>query len=265
MTARILALCNQKGGVGKSTTTFHLARSAVVLGLRVLVVDFDPQGNITAVAAAESVAEDQAGVADALSSRANETLRDVIVPGVWDGLAIVPTAGITLGSVRDELVIAGAGREGRLREALATVSDDFDLVLIDCGPSLDQLTINALAAADGVVIVTHSKQWSLSGLSQLLDTVDNVRRYYSPALEVAGVIVNQHEERTVSGQTWLEELQVAGEARGLNVLTPPIPKRVVIADATEAALGLDQWGTAEATSLAAIYTSHLESIKGARA
>ena len=78
MTARILALCNQKGGVGKSTTTFHLARAAVLRGQRVLVVDNDPQGNLTAVAAAESVEEDQAGLADALSSRAPETIRDVI-------------------------------------------------------------------------------------------------------------------------------------------------------------------------------------------
>ena len=128
-------------GVGKSTTTFHLARAAVLRGQRVLVVDNDPQGNLTAGAAAESVEEDQAGLADALSSRAPETIRDVIVRGVWPGLDVVPTSGVTLGYVRDELVIAGAGREGRLREALATVAADYDLILIDCAPSrfLDEL------------------------------------------------------------------------------------------------------------------------------
>lgn len=138
-------------------------------------------------------------------------------------------------------------------------------MLIDCAPSLDQFTINGLTAADGVVIVTHSKQWSLSGLSQLLDTIENVRRYHAPALAIAGVIVNQHEERTVSGQTRLEELQNAGAARGFTVLLPPIPKRVVIADATEATRGLDQWGSAEASALAAIYSDHLAAIEGARA
>lgn len=262
MTARIIALCNQKGGVGKSTTTFHLARAAVLRGRRVLVVDNDPQGNLTSVAAAEPVGEDQAGLADALSSRASETIRDVIVPGVWPGLDVVPTSGATLGYVRDELVIAGAGREGRLREALSAVADDYDLILIDCAPSLDQLTINGLTAAESVVVVTHSKLFSANGLAQLLDTIDNVRGYYNPTLRVAGVIINQHEERTVSGQTWLEELQAAAESRGLSVLSPPIPKRVVISDATEAARGLDEWGTTEANTLGAIYTDHLTAIEG---
>src|SRR5690606_38184370 len=181
-TARIYALCNQKGGVGKSTTTFHLARAAVLRGERVLVVDNDPQGNLTAVAAAEEVSEDQAGLADVLSTRAPETVADVIVAGVWHSLNVVPTSGTTLGYVRDELVIAGAGREVRLREALASVKDDYDMILIDCAPSLDQLTINGLTAADDVVIVTHSKQWSLSGLAQLLETIENVRQYYNPEL-----------------------------------------------------------------------------------
>lgn len=261
MTAQIFALCNQKGGVGKSTTTFHLARTAVLAGRRVLIVDNDPQGNLTAVIAAESVEEDQAGLADALSARTNDTIRDVIVPGVWPGLDVVPTSGVTLGAVRDELVIAGAGREVRLREALAVVADDYDLILIDCAPSLDQLTINGLTAAQGVIVVTHSKQWSLSGLSQLLDTVESVRAYYNPTLSVAGIIVNQHEERTVSGQTWLNELHTAAQSRGLSVLTPPIPKRVVIADATEAARGLDEWGSVEASALSAIYAGHLASIE----
>lgn len=262
MTARIIALCNQKGGVGKSTTTFHLARAAVLRGQRVLVVDNDPQGNLTSVAAAEPVDDDQAGLADALSSRAPETIRDVIVAGVWPGLDVVPTSGTTLGYVRDELVIAGAGREGRLREALAAVAADYDLILIDCAPSLDQLTINGLTAAESVTIVTHSKLFSANGLAQLLDTIENVRQYYNPALRVAGVIINQHEEQTVSGRTWLDELHAAAESRGLSVLAPPIPKRVVISDATEAARGLDEWGSAEATSLGTIYADHLTSIEG---
>jgi chromosome partitioning protein len=262
VTAQIFAFCNQKGGVGKSTTAFQLARVAVLAGRRVLAVDIDPQGNLTSNATAEPIEKDQAGLADALSTRAPETIRDVIVAGVWPGLDVVPTSGVTLGAVRDELTIAGAGREVRLREALAAVVDDYDLILIDCAPSLDQLTINALTAAQGVVIVSHSKKWSLDGLSQLLETIDSVRSYYNPALRVAGIIVNQHEERTVGGQQWLDELQAAAEGRGLSLLTPPIPKRVVISDATEASRGLDEWGSAEATALGALYADHLASIEG---
>ncbi|MDT0116297.1 ParA family protein [Microbacterium sp. PRF11] len=154
-------------------------------------------------------------------------MRDVIVPGIWPGLDVVPTSGRTLGHVRDELVIAGVGREARMREALAPVIDDYDLVLIDSAPSLDQLTINALSAAD------------------------------------AGVIVNQHEERTVGGAQWLDALREAAEGRGLRIIGQPIPKRVVIADATGAARGLDEWGSAEATALGAIYAEHLTEIEGA--
>ncbi len=263
VTAQIIALCNQKGGVGKSTTTFHLARAAVLRGQRVLVVDNDPQGNLTAVAAAETVEEDQVGLADALSSRAPEKIRDVIVQGVWPGLDVVPTSGVALGYVRDELVIAGAGREGRLREALKTVADDYDLILIDCAPSLDQLTINGLTAAETVLIVTHSKLFSANGLAQLLDTINSVKRHYNPKLTVAGVIVNQHEEQTVSGRTWLEELHTAAKSRDLTVLSPPIPKRVVISDALEAASGLDEWPGTETTALSAIYDAHLTAIEGA--
>ncbi|WP_282859422.1 ParA family protein [Pseudoclavibacter helvolus] len=265
MTARIFALCNQKGGVGKTTTTFQLARAAVRTGRRVLVVDNDPQGNLTANISADRITADQAGLADALSAQASETIRDVIVPGVWPGVDVVPTAGVTLGVVRDELVIAGAGREMRLREALAPVLEDYDLILIDCAPSLDQLTINGLTAAHGVIVVTHSKQWSLDGLAQLLATIESVKTYYNPALRVAGIMVNQHEERTVSGQQWLDELDAAANARGLALLSPPIPKRVVIADATENSQGLDQWGSAEANALSEIYAGHLATIEGALA
>ncbi len=264
MGAQVIALCNQKGGVGKSTTAFQLARAAVQKGQRVLLIDNDPQGNLTFVSAQTPVLEDQAGLADALSSRTEVTLEDVIVPGVWPGLDLVPTTGVTLGYVRDELVVAGAGREQRLRQVLSSVTDQYDLVIIDCAPSLDQLTINGLAAADSVVVVTHSKLFSANGLAQLLGTIEDVRQYYNPNLTVAGIIINQHEERTVSGQTWLDELQQAAEVRDLPLLTPPIPKRVVISDATEAARGLDEWGSAEATKLGAIYSEHLASIQGAR-
>lgn len=257
---RILATANQKGGVGKSTTTVHLARAGVRAGHRVLIVDADPQGSLTSLAAAETLDETHAGLADVLSGRSEATAADVIVAGVWDGLDVLPTSGTALGTVRDELVIAGAGRETRLHEALQAVANDYDLILIDCPPSLDQLTINALTAAHGVVVVTHAGLLSTNGLGQLLETIDTVSHYYNHALTVAGILVNQHEGHTVSGSHWFSELTQIAETRGLDVLTPPIPKRVAIGDSAEAAVGLDQWGSAEARELSETYAKHLATL-----
>lgn len=261
--ARTIALCNQKGGVGKTTTAFHMARAGVLAGRRVLLIDADPQGNATAAAAAEPVDDSQVGLADALSERTDDTIRDVIVPGVWGGLDIAPTSGTMLEGVRDELVIAGTGREYRMRAQVQTVEDDYDLILIDCAPSLDQLTINGLVGADSVLIVTQSKQFSANGIAKLLSTINGVRSYYHAALTIAGVLVNQHEAATVSGRTWLEELTTAVEGQGIHVLEPPIPKKVVISDAVEAGYGLDQWGNAEATVLGETFSKHLATIEGA--
>ena len=207
---RVFAITNQKGGVGKSTTTYHLARAAMLLGLKVLCVDIDPQGNLTSVLAPD-IEEGDEGLADALSTRSEATLDDVIASTIWEGVDLLPTTGEALGVVRDELVIAGAGRESRLRTALEETKANYDLVLIDCAPSLDQLTINGLTAADDVLIVTQSKLWSANGLARLLGTVDSVREHYNHDLTISGILINQHEEKTLSGAHWYGELAEAAE------------------------------------------------------
>jgi len=258
----VIAVCNQKGGVGKSTTVFHLARAAVVAGKRVLVVDLDPQGNLTSVVTKEPLSEDEVSLADALSARTSDRLRDVIVPGVWDGLDVAPTVGTALGLVRDELIQSGPGREHRLREQLAQVTRRYDLILIDCPPALDQLTINGLTAANGVLIVSQSKLWSANGIAHLLATIDGVQRHFNETLGILGVIINLHEAHTVGGRYWNEELHAAGEQRGFRIFDPPVPKRAVIADATEASRGLDEWGGADAAALATIFTDYLKELEG---
>lgn len=258
--AIILTACNQKGGVGKSTTLYHLTRAAVMAGLRVLVVDADPQGNITSVLT-EDVGESEPGLADVLSEYTPDTIADVIVSGIWDGLDVVPTTGETLGVVRDQLVVAGASREGRMSRALEPLRGDYDLILIDCGPNLDQLVINALTAADGALVVTQTKLWSANGLAKLLDTITQVQESYNPRLRVGGVVLNQHEARTVGGGHWAGEIEAAAEARGLPLLTPPVPKRQAIADATEESLGLDE-GDADSRELATIYDGYLTQLTG---
>lgn len=255
-----IALCNQKGGVGKSTTTYHLSRAAVLDGLKVLVVDLDPQGNITSSLALHPTGDDQAGVADVLSQRSQIPIADVTVPGLWEGVDLVPTSGDALPVVRDELVVAGAGRESRLATALQTVANGYDLCLIDCPPSLDQLTINGLTATDIALIVTHSKLWSANGLARLLTSIEEIRRYYNSRLAIGGIIINNHERATTSGHYWLNELSDEAEKRGLTIFDPPIPKRVAIADSVEASQPLEQWPTRDAAALATIYTDYLHAI-----
>lgn len=259
----IYAFCNQKGGVGKSTTIYHLARAAVLKNLRVLVIDADPQGNVTR-ALVEDVQGDDIVLADALSYRTTDTLSDILVPGIWEGLTVAPTAGDKLSPVRDELVSTpNPGRESRLRVQLDAIKADYDLVLIDCAPALDTLTLNALTAAEGVVIITQSKQWSLDGLALLLDNVDNVRAYYNPRLTVAGLIVNLHEANTGAGRHWADELGSAATARGLRLLDPIVPKRQAISDATEYGHGLDQ-GDSKTRPLADIYAALLTQLMGGK-
>lgn len=254
---KTIAMCNQKGGVGKSTTTFHLARAARLAGLRTLVVDMDPQGNITSVLAGEDVAEGCVGMADVLSARTRLPLADVLVDTAWRDIRLAPTTGDVLAYVRDELIIAGAGREGRLRAALGAVAD-VDLVLIDCPPSLDQLTINALAAADELVVVTQPRLWSTDGIARLLTTVEAVRTYYNPQLVTRGIVVNLFDDRTVGARHWMKELTENTERLGIPILGEPIPKRVAIADSAEAGLGLDEWPTG--SELATLYTRLLEEV-----
>ncbi len=133
--------------------------------------------------------------------------------------------------------------------------------MIDCGPNLDQLVINALTAADGALVVTQTKLWSANGLAKLLDTITQVQESYNPRLRVGGIVLNQHEARTVGGGHWAGEIEAAAEVRGLPLLTPPVPKRQAIADATEESVGLDE-GDADSRELATIYDGYLTQLTG---
>jgi chromosome partitioning protein len=255
----VVVLCNQKGGVGKTTTAVNLARAAHLRGMRTLLVDLDPQANTTSTLLGKAPDADVETVADVLSARSDAAAVDVIVPTGWDGVDVLPSGGDALADVGSELVAMGPGREHRLREALARLNG-YELVLLDSPPALDLLTINALTAADRIVIVTTASLFSADGIARLLSTVEAVRRYANPNLRIAGVIVNALEERTRRQRHWLNELVTNAPAP---VWQPPVPKATWIGEAIEAGVGLDEWGSPAASVLAGTYDHYLTHILAA--
>lgn len=258
MSTRVIALNNQKGGVGKTTTTYHLARAAQRRGLKVLAIDIDPQGNLTRSLSREPLDVDSIGLADVLSSRAESTMEEVIVPSLWDGVDLVPTTGLGLAMVRDELLATPMGRETKLKNAIESLGEGkYDLVLIDCPPSTDQLTINAMVAANAVLIVTHTKMWSMDGMGILVENVSQVQKHYNPHLQIAGIVINQFEKAQKDEQARKLELMQGASDIGIEVFEPVIPKNVIIPRATENGGSLDGTKTEVAANLVKIYDRYI--------
>jgi len=200
--SRIIALVNQKGGVGKSTTAVNLGAALAVRGQRVLVVDSDPQGNTTTGFGIDK-GRIERDVYDVLMQQA--TIAEVIQPSEIEGLDVVP-ATINLAGAEIELV-SGLSRETRMRSALAPIADTYDFTLIDCPPSLGLLTINALTAAREIIIPVQAEYYALEGLSQLTNVVRRVREALNPTLHVSGVLVTMFDGRTRLAMEVLDELE----------------------------------------------------------
>ena len=199
--ARTIALVNQKGGVGKSTTAVNLGTALALSGKRVLVVDADPQGNATTGFGIEKSALRR----DVYDLLLGETpVEEVVVSTEVDGLSVIP-ATINLAGSEIELVSA-LSRETRLRRALAPAKDGYDYIFVDCPPSLGLLTINALTAADECIIPVQAEYYALEGLSQLTTVVHRVREALNPRLHVSGVLVTMFDGRTRLSMEVLDEL-----------------------------------------------------------
>ena len=224
--ARIFAIANQKGGVGKTTTSVNLAAALAATGQRVLLIDLDPQGNAST---ALGISERQSGTPSSYEVLLGEIrLQDAIRQSPHSERLFCLPATIDLAGAEIELVSMVA-RENRLRNALADLTNtDFDYVFIDCPPSLGLLTINALVAAPEVLIPIQCEYYALEGVSQLMRNIEMVKAHLNPALMVSTVILTMYDGRTKLAD------QVAGEVRGYfgdRVLRTVIPRSVKVSEA----------------------------------
>ena len=218
-----IACANQKGGVGKTTTVVNLATSLALSGQRTLVLDLDPQGNATS-----GFGIDRASLSTTLYDAllGDAALPEVIVPTQVGGVTLAP-ASVSLAGAEVELATA-TQRERRLDRVLGTAADDYDYILIDCPPSLGLLTVNALTAAQSVLIPTQCEYYALEGLSQLIATLNLVRDNLNPALAIKGVVLTMFDGRTNLSS------DVASEVRnhfGSSVFDTVIPRSVRLSEA----------------------------------
>jgi len=199
---RVIAVANQKGGVGKTTTTINLGASLAYADNRVLLVDIDAQGNATSgLGLSKGEVEDD--IYDVLINE--QPIKEVIVPSSRENMDMVP-ASIQLAGAEVELSNIDK-RETRLKNALDEVRDDYDYVLIDCPPSLGHLTINAFTASDSVLIPVQCEYYALEGLSQLLNTVRLVQKHFNNQLKIEGVLLTMLDRRTNLGYEVVEEVK----------------------------------------------------------
>ncbi|AFV89676.1 Cobyrinic acid ac-diamide synthase [Acidipropionibacterium acidipropionici ATCC 4875] len=219
----ITAICNQKGGVGKTVTTTALAHALAHTSHSVLVIDTDPQGNSTAILEATGT---EFNLNDLLAAAASGTVnatRQAITPAgeAWPGIDVIP-ADRALASRETDVSI---GREARLRACLAGVAGDYDHILIDCPPSLGMLTTNALTAADAAVIVTEAGETAADGVAEIVTTIAAVKTAYNPSLSLAGILINKFRHDRVERRDWRRKLS---EYYGDLVLTRPLPEKEAV-------------------------------------
>jgi chromosome partitioning protein len=217
MQARIRAVANQKGGVGKTTTAINVGASLALAEQRVLLVDLDPQANLTSGVGLKGQAAPAGTVYQALTTDVEDP-RNFILNTRIDGLSLMPADRNLTGAEFDLVTLPN--RESRLRLLLERLRPDFDYIFIDTPPSLGLLTLNALVAADAVVIPLNCEYFALEGLADLVATLRRVRAAFNPALDIAGVLMTMYDERTNLGQQVARDIRAFFEGRVYNTVIP---------------------------------------------
>jgi chromosome partitioning protein len=226
--ARIIAMCNQKGGVGKTTTTINLGAALAELGRRVLLVDFDPQGALS-VGLGIPTHELDATIYNVLLERGHD-VHDIVRPTKVDGLDVIP-ANIDLSAAEVQLV-GEVAREQILARVLRPLEDDYDVVLIDCQPSLGLLTVNALTAAHGVIVPLECEFFAMRGVALLVETIEKITDRLNPRLQVDGILATMYDGRTLHSK---EVVASVVDHFGDRVFHTVISRTVKFPDATLAA------------------------------
>ncbi|GAA3366551.1 ParA family protein [Saccharopolyspora gregorii] len=230
----MLAMCNQKGGVGKTTSTINLGAALAEYGRRVLLVDFDPQGALSVGLGVQPHQLDQT-IYNVIMERSVD-IRDVVMSTTVEGMDLLPS-NIDLSAAEVQLV-AEVGREQTLQRVLFPAMKEYDFILVDCQPSLGLLTVNALAAADGVIIPLECEFFSLRGVALLIDTIEKVQERLNPKLEISGILATMFDPRTLHSR---EVMARVVEAFGDVVFDSVINRTVRFPETTVAGEPITRW------------------------